>query len=257
MIQRYASGQNENRTHLDVNIANNKWAYLTSFTYGSFGDMRQGANRSSTYPDFGKRSFYVVREAGADMVKVNEDVNVQKLSGYQQTDLLQKVLFKPNDNTEHVLNIQLSNSSNINRYDRLTETSKGLPVYSEWYYGPQVRNMVSYKLNKTHLKGFFQELSVNTNYQHLQESRISRKYKSSNKDFRIEKVNVAGINADFLHSAIKGDVHVGVESYLDFVNSSAHNSIRNYYCLNPEVVANKSLSQMGPKLRMLLCLAVY
>ena len=91
LIQRYASGQNENRTHLDVNIANNKWAYLTSFTYGSFGDMRQGANRSSTYPDFGKRSFYVVREAGADVVKVNEEVNVQKLSGYQQTDLLQKV----------------------------------------------------------------------------------------------------------------------------------------------------------------------
>ena len=87
-IQRYASGQNENRTHLDVNIANNKWAYLTSFTYGSFGDLRQGANRSSAYPDFGKRSFYVVRETGVDLVKVNEDANVQKLSGYDQTDLL-------------------------------------------------------------------------------------------------------------------------------------------------------------------------
>ena len=79
LIQRYASGQNENRTHVDVNIANNKWAYLTSFTYGSFGDLRQGANRSATYPDFGKRTFYVVREAGADVVKVNEDVNVQKI----------------------------------------------------------------------------------------------------------------------------------------------------------------------------------
>ncbi len=115
LIQRYASGQNENRTHLDVNIANNKWAYLTSFTYGRFGDMRQGANRSATYPDFGKRTFYVVREAGTDVVKVNEDVNVQKLSGYQQTDFLQKVLYKPNENSEHLLNIQISNSSNINR----------------------------------------------------------------------------------------------------------------------------------------------
>jgi hemoglobin/transferrin/lactoferrin receptor protein len=125
LLQRYASGQNENRSHFDINIANNKWAYLTSFTYGSFGDMRQGANRSSAFPDFGRRSFFVVRESGADVVKMNDDVDVQKLSGYNQYDLLQKVLYKPNENSEHLLNIQLSNSSNINRYDRLTEKSNG------------------------------------------------------------------------------------------------------------------------------------
>ena len=221
LIQRYASGQNENRTHLDVNIANNKWAYLTSFTYGSFGDMRQGANRSSTYPDFGKRSFYVVREAGADMVKVNEDVNVQKLSGYQQTDLLQKVLYKPNENSEHLLNIQISNSSNINRYDRLTETSKALPVYSEWYYGPQIRNLISYKYTATKLPGYFSDLMVTSSFQDIEESRISRKYNTTSKDFRFERVNVLGVNADLLHKQSNGEIHLGAESYTNFVRSTA------------------------------------
>ena len=221
LIQRYASGQNENRTHLDVNIANNKWAYLTSFTYGSFGDMRQGANRSSTYPDFGKRSFYVVREAGADMVKVNEDVNVQKLSGYQQTDLLQKVLYKPNENSEHLLNIQISNSSNINRYDRLTETSKALPVYSEWYYGPQIRNLISYKYTATKLTGYFSDLMVTSSFQDIEESRISRKYNTTSKDFRFERVNVLGVNADLLHKQSNGEIHLGAESYTNFVRSTA------------------------------------
>ena len=221
LIQRYASGQNENRTHLDVNIANNKWAYLTSFTYGSFGDMRQGANRSSTYPDFGKRSFYVVREAGADVVKVNEDVNVQKLSGYQQTDLLQKVLYKPNENSEHLFNIQISNSSNINRYDRLTETSKALPVYSEWYYGPQIRNLISYKYTATKLSGYFSDLMVTSSFQDIEESRISRKYNTTSKDFRFERVNVLGVNADLLHKQSNGEIHFGAESYTNFVRSTA------------------------------------
>ena len=221
LIQRYASGQNENRTHLDVNIANNKWAYLTSFTYGRFGDMRQGANRSSTYPDFGKRSFYVVREAGADMVKVNEDVNVQKLSGYQQTDLLQKVLYKPNENSEHLFNIQISNSSNINRYDRLTETSKALPVYSEWYYGPQIRNLISYKYTATKLPGYFSDLMVTSSFQDIEESRISRKYNTTSKDFRFERVNVLGVNADLLHKQSNGEIHLGAESYTNFVRSTA------------------------------------
>lgn len=54
------------------------------------------------------------------------------------------------------MNVQVSNSSDINRYDRLTETSNGLPIFSEWYYGPQVRNMIGYKLTKSNLNGYFQ-----------------------------------------------------------------------------------------------------
>jgi hemoglobin/transferrin/lactoferrin receptor protein len=223
VIYRYANGQNENRQHIDINIANNKWAYLTSFTNSSFGDLRQGNNRSSTYPDFGKRLFYVTNTNGVDIANDNSaNVNIQKTTGYTQTDLLQKIMFKPTANVEHLLNIQLSNSSNINRYDRLTETSKGLPVYSEWYYGPQVRNMVGYKYTASALKGYFQELTVNTNYQHLEESRISRKFKSANKDFRIENVDILGVNADLLHKQKNGDLHFGLESYYNMVKSTAY-----------------------------------
>lgn len=220
-IQRYASGQNENRTHFDVSIANNKWAYLTSFSHGSFGDMRQGANRSAAYPDFGKRTFYVDYSSGVDVVKPNEDVNVQKLSGYQQTDLLQKILFKPNEHSEHLLNIQLSNSSNINRYDRLTETSKGIPVYAEWYYGPQIRNLISYQYNATKMSGYFSDLLITSSFQDIEESRISRKYINTSKDFRFERVNVFGLNADLLHKQLNGDIHIGAESYTNFVRSTA------------------------------------
>ena len=223
LVYRYGNGQNENRQHIDVNIANNKWAYLTSFTNSSFGDMRQGNKRLAAYPDFGKRLFYVARENNTDVVKDNSaSVNIQKLSGYTQTDLLQKILYKPNENTEHLLNVQFSNSSDINRYDRLTETSKGLPVFSEWYYGPQVRNMVGYKLIKSNLNGYFQKLTTNVNYQHLEESRISRRFKSNNKDYRFEAVDMFGLNLDLLHQGKSSTLNIGVESYYNKVGSTAY-----------------------------------
>ena len=95
-------------------------------------------------------------------------------------------------------------------------------MYSEWYYGPQVRNMVGYKYAASALKGYFQALTVNTNYQHLEESRISRKFKSSNKDFRIENVDILGVNADLLHQQKNGDLHFGLESYYNIVKSTAY-----------------------------------
>ena len=222
MIYRYASGQNENRQHIDFNIANHKWAFVSSFTNSRFGDLRQGNKRLAAYPDFGKRLFYVSNENGVDMIKDNRaNVNLQKITEFDQVDFMQKIFFKPSLNTEHLLNIQLSNSSNINRYDRLTETNMGIPIFAEWYYGPQVRNMISYKLNKTKLTGYFQELSLNTNYQHLEESRINRRYGSNNRDTRIEKVDIIGMNIDLLHVDKNDEIHFGMESYYNIIDSKA------------------------------------
>ena len=223
LVYRFGNGQNEQRQHVDLNIANNRWAFLTSVTKSNFGDMRQGNKRLAAYPDFGKRLFYVARENNTDVIKDNSAfVNIQKLSGYNQIDLLQKVLFKPNDNTEHLLNVQVSNSSDINRYDRLTETSKGLPVFSEWYYGPQVRNMIGYKLTKSNLSGYFQKLTTNINYQHLEESRITRRFKSNNKDYRFEAVDIFGLNMDLLHQGKSSTLNIGAESYYNDVSSTAY-----------------------------------
>jgi hemoglobin/transferrin/lactoferrin receptor protein len=82
--------------------------------------------------------------------------------------------------------------------------------------------MLGYKLSKTKLKGFFEEMALNTNYQHLEESRITRRFNSNNKDFRFEKVDIFGVNADFLHTDKNGEIHFGIESYYNIVNSTAY-----------------------------------
>jgi hemoglobin/transferrin/lactoferrin receptor protein len=82
--------------------------------------------------------------------------------------------------------------------------------------------MVGYKLTKSNLNGYFQKLTTNANYQHLEESRISRKFKSNNKDYRFEAVDIFGLNIDLLHQGKSSELHVGVESYYNKVGSTSY-----------------------------------
>lgn len=218
---RYATATEEAKAHVDLTIGGTKWASLTSVTYGSFGDMRQGASRQSAYPDFGKKNFIVQRYGNTDSAFVNPDPNKQTGSDYRQTDITQKILFQPKANIQHLLNIQLSNSGNVQRYDRLSEVSGTTPVYAEWYYGPQVRNMLSYQFSANQQEGFFKEIRLVASYQDIEESRITRRFKNNNRDSRWERVNVWGFNMDAKHYSGKNELHFGIESYTNYVRSTA------------------------------------
>ena len=81
--------------------------------------------------------------------------------------------------------------------------------------------MAAYHFNANKLTGFFSDVSITANYQHIDESRISRRFNSSNKDFRWEQVQVFGVTADVKHYSEKNELHLGIESYTDFVKSTA------------------------------------
>ncbi|HJV20887.1 MAG TPA: TonB-dependent receptor [Sediminibacterium sp.] len=219
---RHSSATDENRGNLQLNIGGKKWAAFTSVTYGSFGNMKQGKNRPDAYPLFGKKDFIVQRSGNTDIVVPNPDPDNQTPSGYKQVDVTQKFLYKPSANVEHLLNLQFSNTNDIPRYDRLTEkTGANVPVYAEWYYGPQLRNMAAYQFKATEQEGFFQAVQLTVSYQDLEESRISRRFQSNNKDSRRERVNVFGVNFDAKHYSGKNELHIGAESYSNFVRSTA------------------------------------
>lgn len=218
---RYASATDEQRGNIILNIGGTKWASLTSVTFGSFGDMVQGKNRNSKYPNFGLKPFIVQRNGNTDIAVPNPDPNKQSPSGYDQIDVLQKFLYKASDKIEHVFNFQFSNTSDLPRYDRLSEGTLAAPVYAEWYYGPQKRNLVSYHLNASKLDGFFQDLKLTSSFQDIEESRITRRFNNNNKDYRWERINVFGLNFDAKHYRGKHELHVGAESYTNFVRSTA------------------------------------
>jgi hemoglobin/transferrin/lactoferrin receptor protein len=219
---RYTSAVDENRGNIILNIGGKKFASLTSVTYGSFGDLIQGKSRLAAYPNFGKKDFIVQRIGGVDVASVNPNPNQQTLSGYKQIDVTQKFLFQPSNKIQYLVNLQFSNTNDIPRYDRLSEKSAtNVPVFAEWYYGPQIRNLASYQFSAKEQDGFFKDIKVIASYQHIEESRIQRRFQSTNKDFRWERVNVFGLSVDAKHYSGKNEIQIGAESYTNFVRSTA------------------------------------
>lgn len=219
---RYSTAYDEKTGHFDFNIGLKKIGFLTSVTYSKFGDLRQGNIRNPFYGGFGMRNEYVDRINGVDSIMTNSDPNVQKESGYSQIDIMEKILFKQNDRTTHTLNLQYSTSSDIPRYDRLTDIKGGKLRYAEWYYGPQQRAMAAYELSTNGMTGFFNELKAGASYQAIEESRHQRERGKNGLQSRIEKVNVMGYHIDLRKLAGKNELTIGTDGQYNVVNSTAH-----------------------------------
>ena len=223
---RYSSANNEMTGHADVSIGGKKLAWLQSYTYSSFDDMRMGDNYTKRYPDFGRRTRYIQTEGG-DVVRENSDDRIQRFSGYNQWDITQKLLYQPSSNSSHRLNFQYSGSSDIPRYDRLQDVRNfggtiGTTLrFAEWYYGPQNRILGAYEYNRE-TQGFFHNLRLNVNYQDVKESRQQREYLRYDRfDSRREHVKVWGFNLDGRRTWNNEELNLGIDGQLNDVKSVA------------------------------------
>lgn len=218
---RTATANQENTGHLDITLAGQRWTSLTSATFSKFGDLRAGDLRAPGLDDFGRSNWFVTRVNGKDTVFVNPDRNVQAQSAYSQWDVLQKIAFLQKQGIVHSLNLQYSSSTDIPRYDRLTEGSFAAPVFAQWYYGPQDRLLVSYKLDLTNKKKLWDKARIVAAWQQIEESRYSRRFGSSNLNNRVENVAVYSVNADFEKEWKDHELRYGAEWVYNDVHSEA------------------------------------
>jgi hemoglobin/transferrin/lactoferrin receptor protein len=220
---RYSSAYSEKTGHADFGLGGKKIGFIGSFTYSDFGDLRQGGERNPFYGDWGKRLYYAERINGADTMMANRDYNLQKQSGYKQYDLLGKVLFKQSEKISHTINLQYSTSSDIQRYDRLTEMDdNGKLIYAQWYYGPQNRLFLNYSLDLKAEHGFYDHGKISIAYQDIEESRHNRTFGKSNLTHRTENVTVASLNADFDKKIKSNELRYGIEAVYNNVDSKAN-----------------------------------
>ena len=202
---RYFSAANGFATNAHVSVANKKLGSLSSVTFSDFGDLRQGSNRSNFTEGFGARNWYVTQVNDLDTMVTNSDPNLQVGSAYQQLDLLQKFIYKQNDFITHKLNLQLSNSSNIDRYDRLTQMENGVAKYAEWYYGPQYRFLSSYTFEHSNSNKWYDNAKLIAAYQAITESRMVRRFQDDQLKSRIEDLDIFTLNIDFSKDLIQVD----------------------------------------------------
>lgn len=222
---RYGTVNAEKTGHADISVASTKWGSLTSFTFSDFGDLRMG-KQNGFGPFFGKRNSYVERINDMDSLVVNPDPYVQKFSGYRQHDLLEKIVYWPNANSSHTLNVQWSGSTDIPRYDRLTDPGSGGRGLNsaEWYYGPQKRGLAVYTFEVVQAGWFNGGLRATASYQNIEESRHSRTFGRNNLTSRTEQVQVMGLTITAQRSWGLQSVGIGVDGQHNDVQSRATNT---------------------------------
>ena len=227
-FSRYGTVDNEITAHVDVNAGNQKIASFTSLSFSVFGDLKSGRNKNPFYDGtYSERNYYVDRVNNKDSLMVNNKPYLQLYSSYHQYDIVQKFLLKTSPNKEHGLNVQFSNSSDVPRYDRLTDpaptvTSAAGLKYASWYYGPQTRLLAAYDFNQKSSNGFFQQIHYSINYQHVEESRHTRKFNSTSLQNRIENVNVFGANLDMNRKHNKHELRFGIDAQYNTLQSTAN-----------------------------------
>lgn len=199
-FSRFSSVNNEVTTNVSAELSFEKWASFTSVTYSDFGDLKMGKNRSHGFANWGKVFEYSENTSGfySATPTVNSDFDLQRNTGYNQTDVLQKFYVPLSKKTDLKLNFQYSTSSDVPRFDRLTEFSSGALKFAEWYYGPQQRLLLSSQLDVNPNKSWMKKGTFTAAYQNIKESRIQRRFNSLDRSYREEEVDVFSLNGDFL-----------------------------------------------------------
>jgi hemoglobin/transferrin/lactoferrin receptor protein len=232
--------KNKNEFHSDFNYANmstvnnitsnwsfKNWGSLTSISFSSFGDIKMGSKNSHGYKGWGLTNFYSENTDSfyRSTPTINPNPLIQKNTGYDQFDLFQKFRFKLFDQNYLSVNFQLSNSSNINRYDKLNEIRDGNLRYAQWYYGPQKRFLFSPKFEFFNGTPLLKSGIITLAFQDVKESRIDRKFGNLNKNHQFEKVSIFSLNADFSAKPTnKITASYGIEIIQNKIKSDAYSA---------------------------------
>ena len=225
-FNRFSSINNEITTNASVEISAKKWASFTSLSHSDFGDLKMGKNRSHGFSDWGKVLEYSQNtdDFFSATATTNNNPDLQRNTGFNQTDLLQKFFVPLSSKTDLKINLQYSTTSDIPRFDRLDEQSGGTLKFAEWFYGPQRRLLISPQIDINPGKNWLDKGTFTLAYQNIQESRIQRKFGSLDRSYREEEVDIFGINGDFtvpITENKKRNLNYGFEFSHNDVNSNS------------------------------------
>ncbi|HQW82923.1 MAG TPA: TonB-dependent receptor [Ferruginibacter sp.] len=215
-LARYSSANNETTFHADINAGWKKLSLLSSFTYSKFDDLKMGKHGGQ---DSYQRPEYVERINGFDSIVKNDNSRIQRFSGYDQINFLQKIRYKPTDNFNIEYSFTYAGTGDAPRYDRLIQYRNGKLRFAEWNYGPMLWRMHNLQFLHSKKNKLYDNARVTIAYQNYDESRIDRTRASSTRNIQSEKVNAVSINFDADKKLGKGELFYGVEYVYNKVGS--------------------------------------
>ena len=224
----YTSANQGLSNNFITNYSSENWGSITSISISKFGDIKMGENRDHGFNNWGLTPLYSEnsRYSYYSEPSSNPNENIQKNTGYSQVDLFQKFLVKLGETNLLNINIQFSESSDIDRFDQLSITKGNSLKFSEWYYGPQKRLLISPSLKIFPNRKFMKKGVITFGFQKINESRIKRKFNTLNRSHQIEDLKVFSLNGDFDTSFNDNhSISYGLESTYNYNYSKAYDQI--------------------------------
>ncbi len=213
---RGATANEEQSFHADLAIGGKKWGFLSSFSRSEYNDLKMGRSGPKGY----LRDSLIIIQNNQDFIAKNGNKLIQRPSAFGQLNFMQKVLFQPNQKWLIKYAFHLSETSEYERYDRLTQKRDGTFLFAEWKYGPQKWQMHHIEVELNNKTSLFDRAKLNIAFQQFEESRIDRTRNSTIRRTRTEKVDAFSANLDFNKKV--GGAHeffYGIETVVNQVNS--------------------------------------
>lgn len=208
VMGRYSTANKENTAHADINLGWKKWSLLSSFSYSKFDDLKMGKNGGQ---DSYLRPEYVERINNKDSIVKNADPRIQRFSGYEQINFLQKVRFKPNPDWDFQYSFVYAGTKDAPRYDRLIQYRNGALRFAEWYYGPMLWRMHTLQVAHSKKTAIYDNARLVLSYQNYEESRVDRTRANNNRNRQVETVDAISLNWDAAKTIGKGELFYGLE----------------------------------------------
>ncbi len=219
IMGRYGTAAEAYTGGFNVNLGFQKWGVASVFTYNDFGHLRMGSQDHEEY----QRTEYVCPSCGNDRVVQNKNADIQFSTAYRQYNFYNRISYKPSKFWSIKFNVHASTSSDLPRYDRLTEYENGTLKYAEWHYGPQQWLFTSVSAVYAKKKALFDRSNLTVSYQDYQESRYSRRLHQLLGTYRQENVNMTTINWDLDKKiGAANTLYYGIESVYNQVESEAY-----------------------------------
>jgi hemoglobin/transferrin/lactoferrin receptor protein len=213
---RYSTANNERTVHADINLGWKKLSILSSLSSSNFDDQKMGSHGPASY----LRPEFVQRINNKDSIVKNPDPAIQRFSGYDQFNLLQKIAYKISEKTELQYGFTYAGTGDVPRYDRLIQFRQGQLRFAEWYYGPMIWRMHQLQLKTEKSNAFYDESRFIVAFQDYGESRIERIRNSNNRTLQAEKVYVSTANWDATKTIGEAQLFYGVEGVYNKVGST-------------------------------------
>lgn len=218
VYSRFSTVNKEFSNHLDFTYGGKKWAFVSAVSYNIFNDLMSGSYGDSTFLLYN----YQTGSLSDQQIATNDDPRVQRYSGYNQLNLIQKIAFQPKKN--HIIEYSgiYTESSEAVRYDRMIQDANqdGTPDYFDWHYGPQVWMMHNLNYSGSRTTGFYENIKIIAAYQNFKESRHDVKWGSTTYRRQYERVNALSLNLDLEKSmGSRVDLFYGTEYVINKIGS--------------------------------------